>query len=345
MNIFSGSNRSAVAGAIATFILASPASAIVLNGTDLILDSAYRTLADDYGSVGQFHTTDGTYQYAASGVVIADNWVLTAGHVAGGMTSMDFFLDGGGSWGSFDSRSGYAADQWVTHPKWSGSLASGYDIALVHFDQVLPGDQASLYMKSEEIGSIATAVGYGMTGTGATGATTFDGLKRAGHNVIDALYDTPGKPRDPDRILLMDFDSGSPADNAFGAAGPIPMESMIASGDSGGGLFIDCGDGSSSQCLAGITSFGWGLLDGNPNSDFGDAGGFTRVSAFIDWIMSVITPSSGGGSTGGSNGGKGGGPKKGASEIAALAVVDVPEPGAIALFGAGLFMLWAARRR
>jgi hypothetical protein len=115
-------------------------------------------------------------------------------------------------------------------------------------------------------------VGYGATGTGATGDVTFDGLKRAGQNMIDAVAITPGKEN---RILLSDFDSGLASDNSYGSAVPHALEAMIAPGDSGGGLFIPCGSaGYADDCLAGITSFGWGRLDGDPNSDFGDVGGF-----------------------------------------------------------------------
>jgi hypothetical protein len=39
------------------------------------------------------------------------------------------------------------------------------------------------------------------------------------------------------RILLADFDSGRNADNNFGSRSPLKLESLIAPGDSGGGLF------------------------------------------------------------------------------------------------------------
>ncbi len=329
-------------------IAASPAAAIVVNGTTGSVDQ-YDALLTNFGSVGQFHTTDGTYRYAGSGVAIADNWVLTAGHVAAGMNSMDFYLGEGGGFGSFTdgSRTVYdSATNWITHPKWSGNLSSGYDIALVYFENTTFADTASLYQGSSEIGETGTMVGYGMTGTGATGATTFDGQKRAGQNVIDALYDTPGKRSDPDRILLADFDSGYPNDDSFGNEIPLPLEAMIASGDSGGGLFINDALCEDTPCLAGITSFGWGRLDGDPNSDFGDVGGFTRVSALYDWIMSVISPPDSGGSGGGGTGnGKKGGPKAKTGNSFVATSVNVPEPGTLTIFGLGLAGLGLMRRR
>ena len=105
---------------------------------------------------------------------------------------------------------------------------------------------------------------------------------------------------------------------------------------------MPCGSISSytDDCLVGVTSFGWGRLDGNPDSDFGDVGGFTRVSSFISWINSFINPTSGSG-----GGGKGGGPRpRGTSGFAATAV-DVPEPITFSMFGLGLAGVAAMRRR
>jgi len=321
-------------------VLAAPAEAVVIGSGS---DSAYQALAGYFPSVGQIYGTDSTGGFAASGVVIASNWVLTAGHVTSGATSLSFFLDGGGDFSSFATRTGIAATNWLTNSGYNGNLNSGYDIGLIHFDTnfttaygIAP---AVLYTGTGEVGKVGTMVGYGATGTGATGDVTFDGLKRAGQNMIDAVAITPGKDN---RILLSDFDSGLASDNSYGSAVPHALEAMIAPGDSGGGLFIPCGSaGYADDCLAGITSFGWGRLDGDPNSDFGDVGGFTRVSSFVSWINGIIGGSSSGG------GGKGGGPKpRGASGFAATSiVVDVPEPVTLSVFGIGLAGVLSLRRR
>jgi hypothetical protein len=160
-------------------------------------------------------------------------------------------------------------------------------------------------------------VGFGMTGTGRTGATTFDGLKRAGQNTVDALYRTPAGTN---RILLADFDSSISSDNNFGSASRLPLEAMIAPGDSGGGLFEVIGGYS---YLTGITSFGWGRLDGNPDSDYGDAGGWTRVSSFNSWIDSVLS----GTTTSGGGGGKP--PGKGSAFDMQETAVNVPAPATL----------------
>ena len=79
-----------------------------------------------------------------------------------------------------------------------------------------------------------------------------------GDDYIDALLNTRGKSR----VLLSDFDNPNNAsDSSWGSSTPLPLEYLIAGGDSGGGLFINV-DGI--DLLAGVHSFGWGLIDGNP---------------------------------------------------------------------------------
>jgi hypothetical protein len=297
----------------------------------LYLDLASASAA--YASVGQFLGTGadagGSYSFAASGVLIANNWVLTAGHVSESSTSSLTFKIGGQS---------FASDQFFAHSNWNGNLGMGYDIGLAHFsdDLILQTGLAAaeLYTGSNEVGHIATAVGFGTTGTGLTGWQSGSLVKRAGNNVIDALLSTPGKGN---RVLLTDFDNpNNPFDNNFGSSSPLDLEYMTAPGDSGGGLFINVGG---VDLLAGVTSFGWGRLDGDPDSDYGDVGGYTRVSSFVKWINSFIGGDSGNGGSGkGNGGGKGGGKPN-------LLITAVPEPTSLGLLGVSLLMIMRRRRK
>jgi hypothetical protein len=302
------------------------------------LDSQYTSLAaqSQYASVGQFLGNDGSSSWAGSGTLIASNWVLTAAHVVEGAKSLTFNVGGQ----SFTTSS--IADM-IIHPNWTGNLGAGYDIALVKFAASITTSTgiaaAQRYTGTSELGKTATFVGFGTTGTGLTGyqgISSFDQLqKRAGNNVIDALYNTGGKASSS-RILLADFDNpSSSADNNYGSSTPLNLEYMTAPGDSGGAAFLNV---NGVELLAGVTSFGWGRLDGDPNSDYGDVGGYTRVSSFNTWINGIIGTTSGGGG--------GGGKKPRGSTLASqdVELPAVPEPASFALLTMGLLALPGRRR-
>jgi len=93
-----------------------------------------------------------------------------------------------------------------------------------------------------------------------TGANNHDSKKRAGSNFIDRI----------EKDLLICSPSKR-NDKNF-----TSLEFLIASGDSGGGLFID-------TKLAGI-HFCVMVTGKNPQSKYGEESGHTRISNFIEWI-------------------------------------------------------------
>ena len=282
---------------------------------------AYLDLGASFASVGRVDFMIGTDAYIASGVLIDTNWVLTAGHVVSGDTSPTFTLAG----------DVYPAASWQAHPKWNGDLIAGYDIGLINLSSPVESvTPAQRYKGRKELGAEATIVGYGMTGTGLSGATTFDGEKRGGQNVIDVLFKGYRKSQP---LFLCDFDNpDDPGDNFFGSPEPLDLEFLIAPGDSGGGLFLDIGD---TWQLAGVNSFiGWSDEDGD--SDYGDLSGHTRVSAFNKWIDGVISGGDGNGKGKPDWAGGPGGPNKGLG--------TVPEPATLALLAVGSLLLIRRRR-
>jgi hypothetical protein len=176
-----------------------------------------------------------------------------------------------------------------------------------------------LYGGSDEVGRAAVLVGYGATGHGSTGFVDgFDTAptKRAGLNRIEAVrYDEPNV-----EFLVVDFDSGLPANNALEVLGYESDlgfgvdEVGVAAGDSGGPLFIG-------SAIVGVNAYSARLpiadVNGNTDSSWGEANFFTRVSNYRDFILTATNGTA----------------------------LFVPEPSSAALPTAGAFIAAAGIRR
>lgn len=194
--------------------------------------------------------TKDDHPYIASGTLIKPDYVITAAHVIHNAASCIVI---------FDDKTGIVVSKIICHKDFDLDKVGKCDIALLKLEKSVEKDwYISLYDKDDEVGKKVTMAGYGATGNFNTGATEGDMKRRAGSNIVDQIQED----------MLMTSVQTNDKQTA--------LEFLIASGDSGGGLYID-------GKLAGIHSCVL-ALDKKANSDYGDEAGHTRVSLFVDWI-------------------------------------------------------------
>jgi hypothetical protein len=274
---------------------------------DDVNDSVYTSLAAQsvYDSVGFLRWNEGAIGYIASGTLISPEWVLTAGHVVGGTDNYGLGVSGMiFGLGSVLSETGTAATNLIPFSGWSssnGNVWAGVDLGLVQLSQpITTVTPALLDFSTPLLGLLGTNVGYGRSGVGSGGMSTPAGTKRAGQNMIDArggmvtkmeggtLLELDLNGISP-TVLFQDFDN--PTDlvaSSIGSAIPVAQEYLIASGDSGGGLFINVGGVTK---LVGVNSFlaslpyPWDTT--GAKADYGDLAGVVSVQSFENWIFTV----------------------------------------------------------
>jgi hypothetical protein len=142
--------------------------------------------------------------------------------------------------------------------------AERWDIAVCRLEEEIKlGFYPELYRDKDEIEKVCSIAGFGATGNHDTGVTDRSLQKRAGSNVIDAIIN---------EMLVC----------TAGSERITSLEYLIASGDSGGGLFIN-------KKLAGINSNVATIYkDQKADSDKNDFGCHTRVSNHAEWIDQCI---------------------------------------------------------
>jgi hypothetical protein len=255
--------------------------------------------------------SDGTYLCTGSLVGDDHQHIVTAAHCVTGATSIDavFFPPVGPT--IIKTTTTYSIK-----PGYTGAVIDENDLAMIDLGLAGRVDEVQSYslFTGVALGEVFNEVGFGLSGTGATGITLPAGLRRQGYNRFDfngndPIWDDPtyGPLFGNQDILFADFDNGLAAQDAscnlasfFTASyaaycdlGLGEDEVLAAPGDSGGPLFIG-------GRLAAVSSFGItfsggivGDVDGVLNSSFGELAGFTPIASNIDWLRSEIVPEPG----------------------------------------------------
>ena len=215
-----------------------------------VSDQKYLDYAEGFGCVVRIEGVcdcGKDHEYHASAVAISPNWVLTAAHVVADVKDPVIKI----------GDKSFKVSKVVVHKDFKEGNVGYADIALCRCDGDFGLDfYPELYESNDELLKVVSMSGYGMSGTFSTGVVKSDKKRRAGSNKVSRLE------RDVLVCVLTDQKTS--------------LEFLIASGDSGGGLFIG-------KRLAGINSFVM-AADGKTDSDYGDECAHTRVSKFVPWI-------------------------------------------------------------
>ena len=223
---------------------------------ETIPDARYR----EYGDTFKAYTcqifgknTDGEMQLGTC-TVIGRHWALTAAHVVANLTECSVIA----------STGVYRIEQVYTHIDYGGTFAEN-DIALVRVARCFPHRWfPPLTDGTEKVGEVATAVGYGVTGTLSTGYASGDHQIRAGTQLLSS--------QERNVWVCQIRRTGT----------PLPF--CIAPGDSGGPLWAKAADGRT--VLVGINSYTAKVGTG-VKSRAGEESGHTRVALYLDWIAEV----------------------------------------------------------
>jgi Trypsin len=273
----------AVVGAVSALLISSPRSEALMAGVSPDTPAARvdpNEATSPYAGVGSVIVGE----EPLSGVVIASQFVLTAGHVAAGQpaSAIQFALNlGGAQWLS-------AVTSVTTYPSYSFPYD---DLAVLKLATPVPAGVPvyPVYSGAFTTGSVITLVGYGGSGNGNVGVTVgaSSSVKRTGTNSVDAFAtatDTSGRLS---RFFLYDFDAPTGSGSLGGSTTGNASETVVAVGDSGGPSFIRSGN---ELQLFGINTFVSPPSGSTSvNYEFGTIGGGIVASdpRFTAWLESA----------------------------------------------------------
>jgi hypothetical protein len=214
-----------------------------------IPDSKYLELGSKYSSVVQLDINMGNNITAVgSGVIIDENWILTAAHGIVNSSKVVAHKDG----------ISYESTKIVPHKDFDYDKGS-YDIGLIKFNKKFNLNKYPELCKDDKLeGKQVIMCGYGtIKSANNPDLEKLDMKIRAGSNIIDKIED---------HLYICSMSKENNTRHEY----------IISGGDSGGGLFID-------NQLVGINSCCIST-DGKTDGSYDDQSGHTRIVLFLDWI-------------------------------------------------------------
>jgi Trypsin len=248
-----------------------------------------------FAGVAAISINGGTY----SGVVIAPQYILTAGHVAaaGPASAMQVILNKDSTpWTSTVVSA-------TTYPSYNFPAD---DLAILQLPAPVPDGTPiyPMYNGTLRTGLTLVLAGYGASGNGNVGVSigSANTVKRTGENALDQLTSQLSGGGPVSRFFLYDFDGPTGNGPLGGPTLGNAVETMVAVGDSGGPSFIQVG---SSLEVLGINTFVAAPNGQTVTYTFGDYGGGIVAAdpRFAAWLQSTTQ-----GTLGESLGGDAGGP-------------------------------------
>ncbi len=219
-----------------------------------------------------------------SGVVIAPQYILTAGHVAaaGNASAMQVTLNPGPSpWTS-------AVSSATTYPTFNFPYD---DLAILQLATPVPANVPiyDLYRGPLRTGLVLVLAGYGASGNGTAGVSVGPGtsVKRTGRNALDVLAPAVDSSGKVSSFFEYDFDGPSGNGPLGGPTLGNALETMVAYGDSGGPAFVAVG---ASLQVLGINTFAATAQANQPVTYiFGEFGGGIVAAdpRFAAWLQAT----------------------------------------------------------
>lgn len=256
-------------------LLAAPFSAGAIVIRDDVDDAKYRVPASEFPALvdlpGEGH-----------GVLIAPQWVVTAGHAVMWQTQIKQVTLNGIPRDverlvvhpGYKKPSQPLLDQALATWDWTlfrVLLSSSDDIALLKLAQpVTDVTPVAISKDADEFGQVVKVLGAGATGNGVTGYAFSDSHRTTLRRAFNKVTSADG------RWLCYSFDAPAQA---------LPLEGGSGSGDSGGPVLLQAGN---DWRVAGLTSWSDPQSTNRTPGRYGQITCNVRLRHYQDWIQGVI---------------------------------------------------------